>query len=67
MSLLIALLLTFAGAWMVGRAVMIERDADINEMGFALVMGGVGISCVSIGLLWALWLVFTRLTIVSIP
>lgn len=67
MSLLIAMLLMFAGAWLVGRTILIEKDADINEMGFALVMGAVGISCVCVGLLWALWIVFTRLTVVSIP
>lgn len=41
--------------WMIGRAIIIEKTADINEMGFALVMGGMGMVILAGCILWVVW------------
>jgi hypothetical protein len=65
MTLLIASMLVFAGAWLVGKAIIDKRGGDINAMGFGLLMAGVGFVCMAVGSLWLVHTILTAST--SIP
>ena len=67
MSNWIAALLIVAGVWLIVRAIVVERDGDINAMGLAVVMGCLGVACIAGALLWSAWRLFTFLSIVAVP
>lgn len=54
----ICALFMVAGVWLIGRAIIIESTADINEMGVALVMGALGMVLFASTLIWVAWRVF---------
>ena len=67
MAMWIAAMLVFAGAWLVGQAILDKRGGNINAMGFGLVMACVGFVCMAVGSLWLVHTIFTVTTSVSIP